>query len=290
MVADHQRAAAITRAGHAAFGTCSGHAEAHFGPLRQFTITNAHHADHTVQTRALHACLCAGADGSSRPQPEQTQEGAWWQCKLGRSALRALAHSVRASCGSVSGRKIPHVLESWLHVLPENQVRHAAWQGGQLCPVSHGFGTGEAIGQMDDSVGVDEAVSVLCPVLTPVPSREVHRPYQPEFLTQRRIGLSLAVSGTAPWSLLPPVYRSEAVCRVRPPTSPWCSDSSSPPSLRHSARRLLPICRPSVRALPRPRHPARPFGVREGCLGRNEHNPEHPDQDRPNGVLPVLQL
>ena len=31
--------------------------EAHFGPLRQFTIANSNHANHTVQTRALHAYL-----------------------------------------------------------------------------------------------------------------------------------------------------------------------------------------------------------------------------------------
>lgn len=31
--------------------------EAHFGPLRQFTITNSHHPNHIVQTRALHAYL-----------------------------------------------------------------------------------------------------------------------------------------------------------------------------------------------------------------------------------------
>lgn len=31
--------------------------EAPFGPLRQFTIANSHHPDHTVQTRALHAYL-----------------------------------------------------------------------------------------------------------------------------------------------------------------------------------------------------------------------------------------
>jgi hypothetical protein len=31
--------------------------EAHFGPLRQFTIANSHHRNHTVQTRALHAYL-----------------------------------------------------------------------------------------------------------------------------------------------------------------------------------------------------------------------------------------
>jgi transposase len=30
----------------------------HFGPLRQFTLANSHHPHHTVQTRALHACLC----------------------------------------------------------------------------------------------------------------------------------------------------------------------------------------------------------------------------------------
>ena len=31
--------------------------EAHFGPLRQFTVANSHHRNHTVQTRALHAYL-----------------------------------------------------------------------------------------------------------------------------------------------------------------------------------------------------------------------------------------
>jgi hypothetical protein len=31
--------------------------EAHFGPLRQFTIANYNHPNHTVQTKALHAYL-----------------------------------------------------------------------------------------------------------------------------------------------------------------------------------------------------------------------------------------
>lgn len=31
--------------------------EAHFGPLRQFTLANSNHPNHTVQTRALHAFL-----------------------------------------------------------------------------------------------------------------------------------------------------------------------------------------------------------------------------------------
>ncbi|MDQ7810748.1 transposase [Amycolatopsis sp. A133] len=31
--------------------------EAHFGPLRQFTIANSHHPNHTVQTRTLHSYL-----------------------------------------------------------------------------------------------------------------------------------------------------------------------------------------------------------------------------------------
>ncbi|MBW1603552.1 IS630 family transposase [Streptomyces sp. JJ66] len=31
--------------------------EAHFGPLRQFTLANSHHPNHTVQTRALHGYL-----------------------------------------------------------------------------------------------------------------------------------------------------------------------------------------------------------------------------------------
>jgi DDE superfamily endonuclease len=31
--------------------------EAHFGPLRQFTVANSNHRNHTVQTQALHAYL-----------------------------------------------------------------------------------------------------------------------------------------------------------------------------------------------------------------------------------------
>jgi hypothetical protein len=31
--------------------------EAHFGPLRQFTIANSNHSNHSVQNRALHAYL-----------------------------------------------------------------------------------------------------------------------------------------------------------------------------------------------------------------------------------------
>jgi hypothetical protein len=31
--------------------------EAHFGPLRQFTLANSQHPNHTAQTRALHAYL-----------------------------------------------------------------------------------------------------------------------------------------------------------------------------------------------------------------------------------------
>lgn len=38
-------------------GTSWATPKAHFGPLRQFTIANSAHANHTVQTRALHACL-----------------------------------------------------------------------------------------------------------------------------------------------------------------------------------------------------------------------------------------
>jgi hypothetical protein len=30
--------------------------EAHFGPLRQFTLANSNHPNHTVQTRELHRC------------------------------------------------------------------------------------------------------------------------------------------------------------------------------------------------------------------------------------------
>lgn len=32
--------------------------EAHFGPLRQFTLANSQHRSHPAQTRALHRYLC----------------------------------------------------------------------------------------------------------------------------------------------------------------------------------------------------------------------------------------
>jgi hypothetical protein len=32
--------------------------EAHFGPLRQFTIANSNRPDHTAQTRAMHGYFC----------------------------------------------------------------------------------------------------------------------------------------------------------------------------------------------------------------------------------------
>ncbi len=37
--------------------TASRRCGAHFGPLRQFTIANSHHPNHTAQTRALHTHL-----------------------------------------------------------------------------------------------------------------------------------------------------------------------------------------------------------------------------------------
>ncbi|GAA5019766.1 hypothetical protein GCM10025734_73280 [Kitasatospora paranensis] len=39
------------------YGSRANPIEAYFGPLRQFTIANSHHRNHTVQTRALHAYL-----------------------------------------------------------------------------------------------------------------------------------------------------------------------------------------------------------------------------------------
>ncbi|MGW2680378.1 IS630 family transposase [Streptomyces sp. NPDC001436] len=39
------------------YGSQANPIEAHFGPLRQFTLANSHHPNHTVQTRALHAYL-----------------------------------------------------------------------------------------------------------------------------------------------------------------------------------------------------------------------------------------
>ncbi|GAA3210579.1 hypothetical protein GCM10020216_014570 [Nonomuraea helvata] len=41
--------------------------EAHFGPLRQFTLGNSDHPHHTVQTRALHAYLRNNRPSSDTP-------------------------------------------------------------------------------------------------------------------------------------------------------------------------------------------------------------------------------
>ncbi len=41
--------------------------ESHFGPLRQFTLANSNHPNHTVQTRALHAYLRWGNNNARHP-------------------------------------------------------------------------------------------------------------------------------------------------------------------------------------------------------------------------------
>lgn len=41
--------------------------EAHFGPLRQFTLANSHHLNHTVQTWSLHAYLRWRNQNARRP-------------------------------------------------------------------------------------------------------------------------------------------------------------------------------------------------------------------------------
>ncbi|MBB4779291.1 hypothetical protein BJY27_000252 [Streptomyces rapamycinicus] len=41
-----------------AYASCANPIEAHFGPLRRFTIANSHHPNHPVQSRAPQACLC----------------------------------------------------------------------------------------------------------------------------------------------------------------------------------------------------------------------------------------
>ncbi|ALO12406.1 Transposase [Streptomyces venezuelae] len=55
--------------------------EAHFGPLRQFTLANSHHPNHTIQTRALHARKASAGrqtttNGSLTTQPGK---GSWSQ-------------------------------------------------------------------------------------------------------------------------------------------------------------------------------------------------------------------
>lgn len=37
------------------YASCANPIEAHFGPLRQFTVANSDHRNHTAQTQALHA-------------------------------------------------------------------------------------------------------------------------------------------------------------------------------------------------------------------------------------------
>ena len=47
--------------------------EAHFGPLRQFTIANSNHPNHTVQTRDLHAYLRWRNDHARSPEVLEAQ-------------------------------------------------------------------------------------------------------------------------------------------------------------------------------------------------------------------------
>lgn len=47
--------------------------EAHFGSLRQFTLANSNHRDHTVQIRVLHAVLAAQRRERARIRSERQQ-------------------------------------------------------------------------------------------------------------------------------------------------------------------------------------------------------------------------
>lgn len=59
--------------------------EAHFGPLRQFTLANSHHPSHTVQTRALHAYLRWRNQNARHPDilAAQRRERARIRCEKG---------------------------------------------------------------------------------------------------------------------------------------------------------------------------------------------------------------
>lgn len=56
--------------------------EAHFGPLGQFTLTDSHHPNHTVQTRVLHRYLRRRNANARRPDVLAAQ------CK-GRARIRS---------------------------------------------------------------------------------------------------------------------------------------------------------------------------------------------------------
>jgi WD domain, G-beta repeat len=64
--------------------------EAHFGPLRQFTLANSQHPNHTVQTRALHAYLrwrnanARHPEGAGRPTPRTSPHPQRERHPLGR--------------------------------------------------------------------------------------------------------------------------------------------------------------------------------------------------------------
>ncbi len=59
--------------------------EAHFGPLRQFTLANSNHPNHTVQTRALHAYLRWRNKNARHPDvlAAQRRERARIRCEKG---------------------------------------------------------------------------------------------------------------------------------------------------------------------------------------------------------------
>ncbi len=104
--------------------------EAHFGPLRQFTLANSHHPNHTVQTRELHRYLrwrntnarhpdvlaanAANAPGSAARRASAGEDGPWTQrpdrhsaaviAAYGQTidhltcAAMARAHSIDSAC------------------------------------------------------------------------------------------------------------------------------------------------------------------------------------------------
>src|ERR1700733_8018162 len=93
------------------------------------------------------------------------------------------AKSVNTPAGAASlpGHSLTQdILQSGPRFLTEHAMHGHAWEGGQRCPVGDGLVAGASIGQADDTVGVDEAVVVLGPVVSDGVTGEEHGPHQPE--------------------------------------------------------------------------------------------------------------
>ncbi|MGW6842563.1 IS630 family transposase [Streptomyces sp. NPDC054958] len=82
--------------------------EAHFGPLRQFTLANSNHPNHTVQTRALHAYLRWRNKNARHPDVLAAQRRERARIRSERGIRWAADH-----CKQLPDRPSQHQISPW---------------------------------------------------------------------------------------------------------------------------------------------------------------------------------